>query len=85
MEFMTELLKMIDLPSDIIMRYRYTVMGGRAVYIAGHKGIKVFGTENLELKLGTQIMLITGTDLIIRHLSVDDMIVTGVIASVTVT
>jgi len=40
MDLMSEISKVIDLPADIIMRYRYTVFGGRAVYVAGQKGLK---------------------------------------------
>ena len=84
MDFMTELSKLIDLPADVIMQYRYTVFGGRAVYVAGHKGIKSFGSEVMELKIGKELLVVTGQNLIIKHLSNDDLVITGDINSVTV-
>jgi len=84
MDFMTELSKLIDLPADVIMQYRYTVFGGRAVYVAGHKGIKSFGSEVMELKIGKELLVVTGQNLIIKHLSNDDLVITGNINSVTV-
>lgn len=84
MDFMTELSKLIDLSADIIMQYRYTVFGGRAVYVAGHKGIKSFGSEVMELKIGKELLVVTGQNLIIKHLSNDDLVITGDINSVTV-
>jgi hypothetical protein len=35
MDFMAELSRLINLPADTILQYRYTVFGGRAVYVAG--------------------------------------------------
>ena len=84
MDFMTELSKLIDLPADVIMQYRYTVFGGRAVYVAGHKGIKSFGSEVMELKIGKELLVVTGQNLIIKHLSNDDLVITGDINSITV-
>lgn len=84
MDFMTELSKLIDLPADVIMRYRYTVFGGRAVYVAGHKGIRSFGSEIMELKIGKEILIVTGHNLVIKHLSSDDLVITGDISSVAV-
>ncbi|HHW89617.1 MAG TPA: hypothetical protein GX745_01765 [Clostridiales bacterium] len=84
MDFMSELSKLIDLPADIIMRYRYTVLGGKAVYVAGHKGLKIYNSEKIELKIDKEILTVTGQDLIIKHLSNNDCIITGNINSVVV-
>lgn len=81
---MTELSKLIDLPADIIMQYRYTVFAGRAVYVAGHKGIRFFSSQSLELKIGKELLVVTGENLVIKHLSNDDLIITGDITSVSV-
>lgn len=84
MDFMSELSKLIDLPADIIMRYRYTVFGGRAVYVAGQKGLKIFNSEIIELKIDKEVLTVTGQDLVIKHLSNNDCIITGKINSVNV-
>lgn len=85
MDFMSEISKVIDLPADIIMRYRYTVFGGRAVYVAGQRGLKVFNSEMVELKLDKEILKVTGEDLIIKHLSNNDCVIIGKINSVDIT
>ena len=84
MDFMAELSRLIDLPADTILQYRYTVFGGRAVYVAGHKGIRSFGSDVMELKIGKQSLVITGQNLSIKHLSNDDMIIIGDINSVAI-
>ncbi|HEY8420008.1 MAG TPA: YabP/YqfC family sporulation protein [Clostridia bacterium] len=84
MDFMSEISKVIDLPADIIMRYRYTVFGGRAVYVAGQRGLKVFNSEMVELKLDKEILKVTGEDLIIKHLSNNDCVIIGKINSVDI-
>jgi sporulation protein YqfC len=84
MDFLSEISKVIDLPADLITRYRYTVFGGRAVYVAGHKGLKIFNNELVELKIDKELLKVTGEDLIIKHLSANDCIIIGKINSVNI-
>ncbi|HEY8423971.1 MAG TPA: YabP/YqfC family sporulation protein [Clostridia bacterium] len=84
MDFMSEISKIIDLPADIITRYRYTVFGGRAVYVAGQKGLKQFSSEIVELRIDKEILTVTGEDLVIKHLSNNDCVIVGKINSVNI-
>lgn len=84
MDFLAELSGLVDFPIDILTSYRYTVLGGKAAYIAGYSGIKHFDSTLIELKAGKQIISITGTDLVINRMSGNDMLIMGEISAVSV-
>ena len=64
--------------------YRYTNIGGKAVYIEGQKGIFSLTKEEISFKVNKKICTIKGTDLYIKYYDNSTALVCGSIVSVVV-
>lgn len=81
MNFWHEVAKITELPAEALSGYRYTVAGGTAVYIEGHRGVKGFAEDCACFRMGKDLLNIMGSGLTVRHLSVNDAVVVGSITS----
>ena len=81
--FLSDILKLTGLPAEsMLSSYRYVVIGGNICYVEKHNGVFSFDTGQIVLNLKGAKLYITGTDLHIKHLSRDDIVVHGRIREV---
>ena len=83
-DFLRNVAELSGLPfEECFAGYRYAVISGRVCYVARHKGIKSFSDAEIILKINKSGQLvITGSELIIKHLTSEDLMVTGEICGV---
>lgn len=67
-----------------LKEYKYTNIGGKAVYIEGQKGIANLTKDEISFKLHKKICTIKGTDLYIKYYDTTTALVCGSIISVVV-
>ena len=73
----------LDLPGDLLPGAGcLTLYGGRQALIEGHRGVLAFSPECLVVRLGWQRLSVLGTELSIRALSRDRLLVAGKIQRV---
>ena len=81
--FFKEIAGLTELPFDTAFSsYRYVNMGGAALYVQGHKGIILFDTAKIVLRVAKARLEILGSNLKIKQLSSDDIMITGEVLSV---
>ena len=80
------LLKMteaLDIPSEIISGIaRVEVVGGRDVLIENHCGILEYGPAEIQINGGTVIIIIKGSELVIRSMTATEMSIKGYVFGV---
>lgn len=75
--------EMLDLPQDVVFDMpRVTMIGNVKVHIENHRGVRHFSDDRLRLSLGTGEIELTGSDLIIRSIWPDEVIVEGTITGI---
>ncbi len=72
-----------DLPADALAGLpRVTLTGNRRVCVENHRGLLCYSMERVEIHGGQVRVCITGTDLYLRVMHKDAVIVTGLILGV---
>lgn len=72
-----------ELPADAIAGVpKITITGKARVLLENHKGLLEYGTELIEINGGRVRVRIHGTDLELRTMDKNDLVVTGQIVSV---
>ncbi len=75
--------EMLELPKELVLNtLRLTMVGNGDVMIQNHKGIMEFGCQRVRVSSGSGIVKITGSDLIIREITSEDIIISGIIESI---
>lgn len=75
--------EMFELPKELVLNTpRLTMVGSRDVMIENHKGIIEFGSERVRISTGSGIVKITGCGLLIREITSEDIIISGIIESI---
>ncbi|OPA78409.1 sporulation protein YqfC [Paenibacillus selenitireducens] len=75
--------EMLDLPQDVVFDLpRVTMMGDVQVHIENHRGVRHFSDDRLRLSVSTGEIELTGSDLIIRAIWPDEVIVEGKITGI---
>jgi sporulation protein YqfC len=85
MNFLTEISETAGLPiKETLNGYTYTVVSGRACYIARHDGMVRFSEECIAFRVGRERLSVFGENLTVKDMTRDDATVCGRILSVTV-
>lgn len=73
----------LDFPKDAILNIPKTVITGDCeILVENYKGIAEYTTQSVRLGTGSGIICITGEKLLIKSISTDDIILSGIIKSV---
>lgn len=85
MSLMNELDSYIGQNFDITLsEYRYVNIGGKSVYIEGHRGIQLLSNEEITFKLKKKLMSVKGHDLFVKYMDKSTAVILGVIVQVNV-
>lgn len=75
--------EMLELPKELILNTpRMTMVGNKDIMIENHKGIMEFGCDRIRVNTGSGIIKITGSGLIIKEITSEDIIISGCIDSI---
>jgi sporulation protein YqfC len=75
--------EMLELPKELILNTpRMTMVGNRDIMIENHKGIMEFDCERVRVNTGSGIVKITGSGLLIKEITSEDIIISGSIISI---
>ena len=67
-----------DLPGDALAdQPRVTLVGGGWILIENHKGLADYGTEEIAIAGGRLTLKLIGTDLELRAMNADALLITG--------
>ncbi|MBS4026449.1 MAG: sporulation protein YqfC [Clostridia bacterium] len=77
--------KMLEMPSDVILDMpKIILIGNIQMYIENHRGIVSFSPEKITIAVSLGQVEITGTNLIIRGIFSDEILLEGTIESVQI-
>lgn len=69
---------LLELPRDIVLDLpKITLVGNLQLYIENHKGIIEYSTGLIRINTKSGILVVTGSDLIIRTIVIEEIIVVG--------
>ncbi len=72
--------EMLELPKELVLdRPKLTMIGQRDLMIENYKAVLEYGIGRMRVKTGSGIVRITGTDLTIREITSEDIIISGTI------
>ncbi|WP_018756737.1 sporulation protein YqfC [Paenibacillus terrigena] len=75
--------ELLDLPQDVLFDLpRVTMIGNAQVHIENHRGVLHFSNERLNLSISIGELELTGSDLVIRAIWPDEVIVEGKISKI---
>jgi len=78
----SKITELLELPKEIVMNMpRITMIGNNDMIIENYKGIIEYEENRIRLNTGVGPVAITGTDLVIREITSEDVIVSGYIKS----
>ncbi|HZX47346.1 MAG TPA: sporulation protein YqfC [Clostridia bacterium] len=83
MEAKSEIIKkgiadLLELPRDIVLDLpKITLVGNLQLYIENHKGIIEYSTGLIRINTKSGILVVTGSDLSIRTIVIEEIIVAG--------
>jgi sporulation protein YqfC len=83
METKTDLIKkgiadLLELPRDIVLDLpKITLVGSLQIYIENHRGIIEYSTGIVKINTKAGILVVTGTNLTIRTIVVEEIIIVG--------
>ncbi len=70
--------EMLELPKELVLdRPKLTLIGNRDIMIENFKGVVEYGSDRLKISTGSGIVRIVGSDLLIREITSEDIIVSG--------
>lgn len=73
----------LDLPQDVVFDLpRMTMIGNVQLYVENHQGVLDFSSSHLLLKLRVGQLHISGTELVIRTISVAEVFVEGIVKDI---
>jgi len=68
----------LDLPSDLVFDLpRLTLIGGKQLYIENHRGVVHFSPESLQLELSQGTLEVEGSELVIREIMPQEVVIEG--------
>ncbi len=69
---------LLELPRDIVLDLpKITLVGNLQLYIENHKGIIEYSTGLIRINTKSGILVVTGSDLSIRTIVIEEIIVAG--------
>lgn len=63
--------------STLVNSYKYSVFGGTAVVVEGHKGISTYTETEVTFSLGNKLLKVKGSNLRIKCLSKNFAVISG--------
>lgn len=79
--FFEGLKKEFFLPKEIFNRYNVVLVSNSFLYVEGHKGLLKLSEENISLKVKEGILIVLGSNLVIKELTINTVAITGKIKS----
>ena len=74
----------IDLPKDVMLDLpRITMIGQLHIYIENHRGLSAFSDREVKLRLSQGQLSIKGEGFIIKAILPEEILIEGIISSVT--
>ncbi|GBG56371.1 hypothetical protein SPFL3102_00169 [Sporomusaceae bacterium FL31] len=71
---------LLEIPQDIVMDLpRITMLGNKQLLIENHKGIIEYTSSLIRIKLNQGELIVTGTDLTLGNLQVEQILVEGTV------
>ncbi|WP_159883841.1 sporulation protein YqfC [Paenibacillus puerhi] len=75
--------KLLDLPQDVALDLpRITMIGNLQLYIENHRGVLHFSSESLKLALPKGKLEVVGSNLVIRAIMPDEVMIEGIIRDI---
>ena len=71
-----------DIPGETVGLPRVELVGQHEVRMSNHRGILAYGTEEILVSGGKLIVKIKGEDLVLRAMTAEELLITGIIGSV---
>lgn len=75
--FYEELKKEFSLGNDIFNTYNIVLLGGKFLYVEGHKGILAYNNEIVSFKIKKGVIVVKGNNLILNQISSSTLAVKG--------
>ncbi|HHW30544.1 MAG TPA: sporulation protein YqfC [Clostridiaceae bacterium] len=73
----------LELPKEVILNIpKITIFGCKDILIENYKGIIEYDNERIRINTGSGVIKITGSNLNIREITSEDVIVNGIIDSI---
>lgn len=73
--------RLFDLPPDVVFDLpRVTMIGNRQLYIENHRGVLHFAPDSLKLALSKGELEVRGSELVIRAILTEEVMIEGHIA-----
>ncbi len=72
----------LDIPGEAAGLARVEITGRHEVRMSNHRGILAYGTEEILVSGGKLIVKIKGEDLVLRAMTAEELLITGIIGSV---
>ena len=77
--------QLLDMPEDVVYELpRMTMIGDRQLYIENHRGVLLFSDKQLRVQLNKGELEVTGSNLIIRTIWIDEIFVEGLITGLEI-
>ncbi len=74
----TLLADLTELPKDIVLDMpRITMVGNVQIYLENHRGIVDFDGGNIRINISSGTIHITGKNLVVRNIMIDEIIIDG--------
>lgn len=82
-EIKSNISEIFELPKDIVMDLpKISVIGNIQVIISNHKGIIEYSKENLRINTNSGIIKITGSEMYLRTILTEEIIIAGCIEKI---
>ncbi len=67
----------LDLPADVAGLPRVELIGDRELRVEYHKGILAYGNEEIHISGGKLVIRVLGSDLELRSMTAQELLITG--------
>ena len=74
--------QVFDLPGEVVGLPRVELTGRGELRMENHRGILAYGQEEILVSGGKLIVKIKGEDLVLRAMTAEELLITGIIGSV---
>lgn len=79
--FFESLKKEFNLPKELFGKFNVVLVSGNFLYIEGHKGILKLSQENMTFKTKKGVLVVLGSNLVLKELTNTTVAITGKITS----
>ena len=75
--------ELFDLPGDVVAGLpRVELTGNRELRMENHKGILAYGGEEIHISGGRMVVKVRGTDLELKSMNANELLIGGIISGV---